>query len=108
MTRQKLFALILLGLVCASWQISGAYGSELAIGRRAPEIKAQSWLNSKPLSLAKLRGKVVVVEFWATWCPPCRHSIPHLSKLYDTQTHGLSMFCTRRAARLGQGCVVRA
>jgi len=35
------------------------------------------------VELAKLRGKVVVVNFWATWCHPCQKEIPDLSKLYD-------------------------
>jgi thiol-disulfide isomerase/thioredoxin len=52
------------------------------IGQMAPEISAESWINLKtPTTLAKLRGKVVVLEFWATWCGPCVEGIPHLNEL---------------------------
>jgi thiol-disulfide isomerase/thioredoxin len=52
------------------------------IGEMAPEISAQSWINLKaPTRLEKLRGKVVVLEFWATWCGPCVEGIPHLNEL---------------------------
>lgn len=36
---------------------------------------------AKPFSLANYRDRMVLLEFWATWCPPCRESVPHLSKL---------------------------
>ena len=58
--------------------------SAVTVGKTAPEINAASWYNTdaKSVSLADLKGKVTVVEYWATWCPPCRKSIPHLNKLH--------------------------
>ena len=53
------------------------------IGMKAPEIFAETWLNSNPLKLKKLRGKVVVIDFWATWCSPCRAVIPSLVETYE-------------------------
>ncbi len=57
-------------------------GEPLEIGKAAPEIKISEWVKGGPVSLADGKGKnIYVVEFWATWCPPCRMSIPHLTKL---------------------------
>ena len=39
-------------------------------------------LNGKQVKLSDQRGKVVLIEFWATWCPPCRESIPGIERLY--------------------------
>ncbi len=40
-------------------------------------------IDGKPLRLSDFKGKVVLVDFWGTWCPPCRAAIPHLVKLYQ-------------------------
>jgi len=50
------------------------------IGRTAPEINA-TLLDGTPFSLAALRGRVVVVSFFASWCTPCRAELPALSEL---------------------------
>jgi thiol-disulfide isomerase/thioredoxin len=41
-------------------------------------------LDGKELKLSSLKGKVVIVDYWGTWCPPCRKEIPHFVKLYET------------------------
>lgn len=55
--------------------------AEIGVGGNAPEISAASWLNGNGIKLADCKDKYVVVEFWATWCPPCRKSIPHLKSM---------------------------
>jgi len=52
----------------------------ITTGDRAPEFSLQK-LGGGSVSLADLRGKVVMVHFWATWCPPCVEELPTLDRL---------------------------
>lgn len=56
--------------------------SRFMIGGEAPNIKLKQ-LDGKELELYKLRGKVVLIDFWASWCGPCRRENPNVRRLYS-------------------------
>ncbi|HEX2059153.1 MAG TPA: TlpA disulfide reductase family protein, partial [Thermoanaerobaculia bacterium] len=56
-----------------------------------PPIQASRWIQSKPLKLEELRGKVVLLDFWGTWCAPCRASIPKLNALAKAYPNDLQI-----------------
>lgn len=52
----------------------------LNIGDPAPPLRVKQWLKGEPVSEYQ-KGRVYIIEFWATWCAPCRAAMPHLSEL---------------------------
>lgn len=64
---------------------TGSNGSAdigLEIGKTAPDFTLQT-LDGKEARLSDFRGQPVFINFWATWCPPCRAEIPDMQELYD-------------------------
>ncbi len=52
-------------------------------GYQAPNFKAQDAMTGETFSLADLRGQVVFLNFWATWCPPCKAEMPEMEALHQ-------------------------
>lgn len=54
----------------------------LLTGQQAPNIQLTT-LDGKPFQLSDYRGKKVILNFWATWCPPCKAEMPDMQKFYE-------------------------
>lgn len=68
--------------VLTAFLLAASPAVALDVGEPAPPIAAKMWVSNTPVSLASAKGKILVVEFWATWCGPCKISIPRLNKLH--------------------------
>lgn len=74
----RFFAMMLaIGLVS-----TGARASDLVINRPAPDFTARTF-DGREVSLADYKGQVLIINFWATWCGPCKKELPLLDSYYS-------------------------
>lgn len=71
-----------LGFLLAVTFLSCDANAQPAAGMMAKEIKLPNTHN-QTIALSSLKGKVVLIDFWASWCRPCRQTVPGLKKLYN-------------------------
>ncbi len=76
----SLFAIFLATGLANQASATGRSGEQL-IGRKAPEFLADS-INGKPVSLSNYPESPIILNFWASWCPPCRDETPHFEKIW--------------------------
>jgi thiol-disulfide isomerase/thioredoxin len=76
--------------------LAAAADPTLKVGDPAPKLQTGKWVQGDPVKEFQ-KGKAYIVEFWATWCGPCRASIPHVNEIYN-------QFKGKGLVVIGQNC----
>jgi len=84
MSKRRL-AVLLISVLVSGLVIAGCSPTtegELREGSRAPDFQLTE-LGGEAVSLSDMRGMTVLLNFWATWCPPCRAEMPYIQQIYE-------------------------
>ena len=73
--------MIVLAFLLLTAEAQSPWETDSLTGKKAPDFSLKD-INDKTISAASLKGNVVLIGFWATWCPPCRSEMPAMNKLY--------------------------
>jgi thiol-disulfide isomerase/thioredoxin len=106
-TLMRLLGVSILAIGLSAQAIPPTSTPTLKIGDRAPVLESISWLRGNPVTKYAPR-RVYVVEFWATWCPPCIKAIPHLSAIQKKYADTLTVIGVNADGILGGKADVEA